>query len=88
MTPKLYPLFLDLGNKPVLVVGAGAVGAGKALALAAAGAVVTVVAPHAVRELSEAALRGFSARISDGPELQLVEITGRPTAMPSISAFG
>lgn len=40
-----YPVFLDLHDRAVLVVGAGPVGARKAAGLIAAGARVTVVAP-------------------------------------------
>jgi uroporphyrin-III C-methyltransferase / precorrin-2 dehydrogenase / sirohydrochlorin ferrochelatase len=40
-----YPLLLDVAGRRVLVVGAGAVGARRALALADAGALVEVVAP-------------------------------------------
>jgi uroporphyrin-III C-methyltransferase / precorrin-2 dehydrogenase / sirohydrochlorin ferrochelatase len=40
-----YPLLLDLTGRPVLVVGAGAVGARRAAGLADAGAIVHVVAP-------------------------------------------
>jgi len=40
-----YPLLLDIAERAVLVVGAGPVGARRAIGLADAGAVVTVVAP-------------------------------------------
>ena len=40
-----YPLLLDVAGRAVLVVGAGPVGARRAMGLADAGAVVTVVAP-------------------------------------------
>ena len=40
-----YPLLLDVAGRAVLVVGAGRVGARRAMGLADAGAVVTVVAP-------------------------------------------
>ena len=52
-----YPLFLLLEDRPVLVVGAGAVGARKIEALLDSGARVTVVAPAVgdeVRALAEA----------------------------------
>lgn len=58
MTQNLYPLFLDLTNKPVLVVGAGPVGTAKALALAEAGAAVIVVAPEATPQLVASAQAG------------------------------
>lgn len=51
MTEPLFPLFLKLTGRAVLVVGAGPVGAGKAAGLVKAGAVVTIVAP----EMSDAA---------------------------------
>ena len=41
-----YPVILDLTAVRALVVGAGRVGAHKAAGLAAAGAIVTVVAPE------------------------------------------
>ncbi len=46
MMEPLFPLFLKLTGRPVLVVGAGPVGAGKAAGLIKAGAVVTIVAPE------------------------------------------
>ncbi len=45
MSEPLFPLFLRLGGRPVLVVGAGAVGLRKAEELVAVGAMVRVVAP-------------------------------------------
>jgi len=44
-TVPLFPLFLKLDGRPVLVVGAGTVAASKLASLAEAGAEVTVVAP-------------------------------------------
>jgi uroporphyrin-III C-methyltransferase/precorrin-2 dehydrogenase/sirohydrochlorin ferrochelatase len=55
--PEIYPLFLRLGGRGVLVVGAGAVAGRKIEALVEAGARVRVVAPSAtarVRELADA----------------------------------
>lgn len=46
MPDPLFPLFLKLTGRPVLVVGAGPVGAGKAASLLKAGARVTIVAPE------------------------------------------
>ncbi|HEX3480763.1 MAG TPA: NAD(P)-dependent oxidoreductase [Kofleriaceae bacterium] len=43
--PRLYPVFLRLGGLPVVVVGGGAVAAGKLDGLLEAGARVTVIAP-------------------------------------------
>jgi uroporphyrin-III C-methyltransferase/precorrin-2 dehydrogenase/sirohydrochlorin ferrochelatase len=50
-TPDLYPVFLKLDGKPVLVVGGGNVAAQKVPALLEAGALVTVVAPTVVPAL-------------------------------------
>lgn len=52
-----FPLFVDLKEKRVLIVGAGAIAARRATVLAEFGAKVTVVAPEAgsgVRELADA----------------------------------
>ncbi len=46
MKRPLYPLFLDLQDRPVLVVGAGPISTHKIQVLLAAGATVTVVAPE------------------------------------------
>jgi precorrin-2 dehydrogenase/sirohydrochlorin ferrochelatase len=48
--PALYPLYLNLSGRPVLVVGAGRVAARKVGPLLAAGARVTVVAPDVSEE--------------------------------------
>jgi precorrin-2 dehydrogenase/sirohydrochlorin ferrochelatase len=51
-----YPLFLDLTDKPVVVVGAGAVGTRKVRSLLAANARVTVISPKAaapIRRLAQ-----------------------------------
>lgn len=53
-----YPLMLDLTGRPVLVVGGGSVARRKVSGLIEAGAAVTVVAPRAVDEISEAAAAG------------------------------
>ena len=47
-----YPLHLDVTDRPVLVVGAGAVGTRRIRGLVAAGARVTVVAPTATDEVA------------------------------------
>ncbi len=46
MTRALYPVFLDLRDLPVVVVGGGTVASGKLSGLLDAGARVTVVAPQ------------------------------------------
>src|SRR5690606_21178448 len=46
-SPALFPLFLRLTGRPVLVIGAGPLGTQKIRELLAAEAQVTVIAPHA-----------------------------------------
>ena len=60
----LFPLFLKLGGRPVLLVGGGPVATAKARALAQAGARVTIVAPAVTPELeSLAAARGWQVQV-------------------------
>jgi uroporphyrin-III C-methyltransferase/precorrin-2 dehydrogenase/sirohydrochlorin ferrochelatase len=49
--PQLFPLFLKLRGRPVVLIGGGRVAAGKLGALLDAGAQVTVVAPEVLPEL-------------------------------------
>lgn len=51
---RYYPIYLDLQDKPVLVVGGGAVAEGKALQLVEAGARVLLVSPDLTAPLREA----------------------------------
>jgi siroheme synthase-like protein len=53
-TPALFPTFLKLAGRPVLVVGGGRMAASKLRALAEAGAQVTVVAPEVRPEIDGA----------------------------------
>ena len=55
---RYYPLFLDIKNRPCLVVGGGAVGSRKVLTLLACSAKVTVVAPTADGNLQDLAAAG------------------------------
>jgi uroporphyrin-III C-methyltransferase/precorrin-2 dehydrogenase/sirohydrochlorin ferrochelatase len=55
---RYFPLFLDIANKPVLLVGGGAVAARKFQLLAEAGARITIVAPTLESELEAAAEAG------------------------------
>lgn len=50
--PHLYPIFLRLAGRPVTIIGGGRVALRKARGLAAAGAVVTVVAPEFAKGLA------------------------------------
>jgi siroheme synthase-like protein len=52
-----YPVFLDLKDRPVLVVGAGTVALRKTRGLLEAGARVTVVAPEALPEFDDLPVR-------------------------------
>ena len=66
----LFPTFLKMAGRRVLLVGAGPVAAGKLRGLLDAGADVTVVAPSILPEIAEApvrtALRGFEPSDVDG----------------------
>ena len=55
---SLLPVFLKLDGRPVLVVGAGEIAAGKIESLVAAKAAVTVVAPQARPEIAQLAQQG------------------------------
>jgi siroheme synthase-like protein len=69
-TPTLFPVFLRLEGRNVLLVGGGRVAAGKLAALLETGANVTVVAPEIRDEIAAAAVnlrqRAFSADDLDG----------------------
>ncbi len=56
--PPLFPAFLDLRGKPVVVVGGGEVAARKARSLERSGAAVTLVAPEICAALAERVRRG------------------------------
>jgi siroheme synthase-like protein len=67
---ELYPVFLKLGGRKVLVVGGGAVARSKLEALVAAQAIVTVVAPEILPEIEQLGVtcvrRSFCASDLDG----------------------
>jgi siroheme synthase-like protein len=54
---RWYPIFLDLKDRPVLVVGAGKVGLRKTRGLLECGARVTVVAPRHLPEFEDLPVR-------------------------------
>jgi siroheme synthase-like protein len=59
---KYYPIFLDLKDRPVLVVGAGKIALRKTRGLLEAGARVTVVAPEIAPEFDELPVRRIVRR--------------------------
>jgi len=67
---NLYPAFLKLSGRPVLLVGGGRVAAAKLGGLLEAGAIVTVVAPRIAGDIEKAGvrslLRSFEAHDLDG----------------------
>lgn len=79
------PIFLDIKRQSCLVVGAGEVAARKCAMLRSAGAMVTVVAPNACRELLELAegdviryhQKSFSAGDLDGHRLVVAATNDR-----------
>lgn len=90
---SLFPLFLKLGRRTVLVVGAGAMAERKVRSLVAAGAQVRLVAPEATPELRrmadervvEWAPRPFEERDLEGAWL-VVAATGDAGAQRRIAA--
>ena len=70
MARLLYPVFLDVAQRRVLVIGGGAVAAGKIARLVEAGANVVVVAPEVVKEIASTAMeihrRPFRVEDLDG----------------------
>jgi siroheme synthase-like protein len=55
---RYYPVYLDLNDRAVLVVGGGAIAEGKAVQLVEAGARVRLVSPDLTPHLAELAARG------------------------------
>lgn len=70
MSSTLFPAFLKLAGRKVVVVGAGPVAASKIESLVAAGARITVVAPDVVADIERAPVeiqrRSFDAADLDG----------------------
>src|SRR3989337_1715330 len=68
----LFPIFVKLEGRPVLLVGAGPVGESKVGGLLSAGAVVTVVAPTAtpgIRKLAQERTIVWHQRVFDPSDL-------------------
>jgi precorrin-2 dehydrogenase/sirohydrochlorin ferrochelatase len=76
-TSSYYPVFLDLADRPCLVVGGGPIAEGKVEGLLAAGARVTVVSPTVTARLAGWAAEGrlthlaraYRAEDLDGPQV-------------------
>jgi uroporphyrin-III C-methyltransferase/precorrin-2 dehydrogenase/sirohydrochlorin ferrochelatase len=79
---SLFPIFVKLEGRPVLLVGAGPIGESKIAGLLSAGAVVTVVAPDAtpgIQKLAEDGTicwhqRAFASRDLDGMTLVVAAV--------------
>jgi siroheme synthase-like protein len=90
---SLFPLFLKLAGRAVLVVGAGAIAERKVASLRAAGAEVRLVAPDATAELRRLAgegllaweARGFEESDLEGAWL-VVAATGDPDTQKRVAA--
>ncbi|WP_342607022.1 precorrin-2 dehydrogenase/sirohydrochlorin ferrochelatase family protein [Vibrio tritonius] len=83
---RYFPLFMDLNNKPVLVVGGGEVACRKIDALIRAGAYVTVVSPQVAPYLESLVKDGkcvwvknfYSSAVLDQPFIQVWATTDNP----------
>jgi precorrin-2 dehydrogenase / sirohydrochlorin ferrochelatase len=83
---RLFPIYVKLGGRRVLVVGAGAVGEGKILGLLDTGATIQVVALEASQRVHEWAAAGlvaleeraFEPRDLDGAFLVIVATRSEP----------
>ena len=73
-----YPVFLDLANRPCLVVGGGPVAEGKVEGLLAAGARVTVVSPAVTARLQAWAADGRLRHLSR--EYRALDLEGHQVA--------
>lgn len=78
-TPVLFPVFLRLAGRRVVVVGAGSVAAGKLEALLPTGATITVVAPEVDESIARAPVtvhrRAFAPGDLDGAWFVLAAAT-------------
>lgn len=55
---RYYPVFLDIKDRPCLVIGGGAVAQRKVLGLLSAGALVTVISPRAGKGIARLSIEG------------------------------
>src|SRR5215510_12347105 len=61
-----YPVELDLRGRPAVVVGGGAVALRRTRALAASGAVITVIAPQVASDFADLPVRVIRRRYREG----------------------
>ncbi len=86
---KYYPVYLDLRERPCVVIGGGRVAERKALALLEAGADVTVVSPSLTRKLQELVSSGKIAcfsRIYEESDLTGAFLVIAATNVPEVNA--
>src|SRR5512140_2814890 len=86
---KYYPVFLDLHERPCVVVGGGRVAERKALSLLAAGANVTVVSPSLTATLQELSSSGritHRARTFDAADIADAVLAIAATGSPEVNA--
>jgi siroheme synthase-like protein len=90
---SLFPLFLKLAGRTVLVVGAGAMAERKVRSLLASGARVRLVAPEATAELQRLAAEGllaWAARAFEESDVEsvwlVVAATGRAETQQRVAA--
>lgn len=89
-----YPAFIDLENRPVLVVGGGTVAERKVETLLEAGALVTVVSPEITKQLQDYAngkritvrQRGFISSDIDGVAL-VISATDDPSTQTEVASI-
>ena len=86
MTRFDYPVYLDLRDVPVLVVGAGPVAARKVAGLAAAGAQVRVVAPDVSPSLDRSLVDEVRERTFDPVDLEGVRLVVTATGGRDVDA--
>ena len=81
-----YPVFLDLQDVPVLVVGAGPIAARKVAGLVAAGASVRVVAPEVSPELDRSTIVELRQRRYEPADLDGVRLVVSATGDAGVDA--
>lgn len=81
-----YPVYLDLRDVPVLVVGAGPVAARKVAGLAAAGALVCVVAPAVSTALDRTLVAELREKPFDADDLEGVRLVVTATGDGDVDA--